>query len=464
MFLSFLFSLSLEGREAGMIQQLMNFGQYWNAYQECTKLINSHIADNQIYLLRAQCALNMGLSNTTVDDATHVLTSEHKKQEETLAIMLRLKANIQKCDIKNAQFDLKKSDSQKENKEVIDNLQNLLKQYETLSKKKNRNNDEYAQIMDDILQVSQRCMKVLYSRTDLAWERGEYNKYNELIKPLASSFENDGNLQYKVGISLFCNGDMNNGRDHLQKNKRKEGAPKNASKIFTSMSNIFRDFGEASKIIEERNVSKLLSVIRKLNRSVPLICNRNSLLMHKVDVLLATSYRIDGLKQKAFEALDKIIQNNPNIPEAYFQRGELSLETDNAEAALQDFRTANRLDPTNGQYMDGIKRAEEAKKKTDRIDLYRLLGVDKTASDDEIKESYRKLVRKWHPDQFSDPVKKEEAEKMMKAINAAYEVLIDPQQRRLIDEDDDIDPFDLFANRMGGNPFEFLRGFNFMYF
>ena len=464
MFLSLLFSLSIEGREAGMIQQLMNFGQYWNAYQECTKLIDSHAADNQIFLLRAQCALNMGLSNTTVEDTTRVLTSEHKKQEESAAIALRFKANIQRCDIKNAQYDLKKVDAQKENKDVIDNLQKQLKQYETLSKKKNRDDNEYTQVMDDILQVSQRCMKVLYSRTDLAWQRGEYGRYNELIKPLSSEFADDGFLQYKVGISLFCNGDLNNGRDHLQKNKRKEGSPKNASKVFTSMSNIFRDFGEASKIIEEKNVSKLLSVVRKLNRSVPLVCNRNSHLMHKVEVLLATSYRIDGLKQKAFEALDKIIHKNPNIPEAYFQRGELSLEMDNAEAALQDFRTAIRLDPQNAQYMNGIKRAEEAKKKTDRIDLYKLLGVEKTATDEEIKESYKKLVRKWHPDQYSDPAKKEEAEKMMKAINAAYEVLIDPHQRQLIDEDDDIDPFDLFANRMGGNPFEFLRGFNFMYF
>ena len=462
MFLFTLFSFSVEIREAGMIQQLMNFGQYWNAYEECTKLIDSHIADNQIFLLRAQCALNMGFSNTTVEDTTHVLTSNHKKQEETAALNLRFQGNIQRCNVKDAAFDQKKTGN-KDQKSVLDNLQKLLKSYDTLSKKKNKNDEEYANVMDEILQISHRCSKVLYSRTDLAWDRGEYKRYNELIQPIQSKFADDGNLQFKVGISLFCDGNLNGGRDHIQKNKRKEGAPKNASKIFTSMSNIFRDFSDASKIIEEKNISKLLSIVRKLNRSVPMICKRNSYLVQKVEVLQAASYRLDGLKQKAFEALDKIIENNPSIADAYYERGELSLEMDNAEAALQDFRAANRFDPQNGKYFDAIKRAEEAKKKTDRIDLYKLLGVDKTATDEEIKASYKKLVRKWHPDQFSDPQKKEEAEKMMKAINAAYEVLIDPKQRSLIDADDDMDPFDLFSNRMGGNPFEFLRGFHFMY-
>ena len=57
----------------------------------------------------------------------------------------------------------------------------------------------------------------------------------------------------------------------------------------------------------------------------------------------------------------------------------------------------------------------------DYRDPYKVLGVPPTASDDDIKEAYRKLARKYHPDKYSDSDLKELAEEKMKDINAAYE-------------------------------------------
>ena len=60
-------------------------------------------------------------------------------------------------------------------------------------------------------------------------------------------------------------------------------------------------------------------------------------------------------------------------------------------------------------------------------DYYEILGVKRTASDDEIKRSYRKLAMKYHPDK--NPNKKE-AEERFKEINEAYAVLSDPEKRK----------------------------------
>src|SRR5215471_19180230 len=64
-------------------------------------------------------------------------------------------------------------------------------------------------------------------------------------------------------------------------------------------------------------------------------------------------------------------------------------------------------------------------------DLYRVLGVERSASTEEIRRAYRRLARKHHPD--VNPGNKEAAEKF-KEISAAYEVLSDEKKRKAYDE------------------------------
>src|SRR5215831_10435084 len=62
-------------------------------------------------------------------------------------------------------------------------------------------------------------------------------------------------------------------------------------------------------------------------------------------------------------------------------------------------------------------------------DYYKVLGVDKKASQEDIKKAYRKLARKYHPDTNKDPG----AEERFKQISEAYDVLGDEDKRKKYD-------------------------------
>ncbi|KAL4364038.1 hypothetical protein GQ457_04G006530 [Hibiscus cannabinus] len=65
------------------------------------------------------------------------------------------------------------------------------------------------------------------------------------------------------------------------------------------------------------------------------------------------------------------------------------------------------------------------------VDYYNILKVGRTATEDDLKKSYKRLAMRWHPDK--NPVNNKEAEAKFKQVSEAYDVLSDPQKRQIYD-------------------------------
>ena len=66
-------------------------------------------------------------------------------------------------------------------------------------------------------------------------------------------------------------------------------------------------------------------------------------------------------------------------------------------------------------------------------DYYSVLGLDKNASTEDIKRSFKKLAKRWHPDK--NPNNAEEATRKFKEVSEAYKVLLDEEKRRIYDRE-----------------------------
>lgn len=113
---------------------------------------------------------------------------------------------------------------------------------------------------------------------------------------------------------------------------------------------------------------------------------------------------------------------------------------ENYEEAVKDYESAYKMDksPSTKQF---VHDAKLALKKSKRKDYYKILGIEKHATDLEIKKAYRKRALVHHPDRHAnetDEVKREQ-EKKFKEVGEAYAILSDHTKKARYDNGQDLD-------------------------
>lgn len=139
--------------------------------------------------------------------------------------------------------------------------------------------------------------------------------------------------------------------------------------------------------------------------------------------------------QQAIQDCDKAIQFDPSYTKARKTRAKALGESGDWEEAVRAYKAIQEQTPDEPGIAKDIRNAELELKKSKRKDYYKILGIEKEATEVEIKKAYRKLAVIHHPDKNpGDP----DAENRFKDIQEAHETLIDPQKRERYDSGVDL--------------------------
>jgi tetratricopeptide (TPR) repeat protein len=444
----------------GQIGQLMALGLFADARQLITNTLAAQgkDADPQLYLQRALCEFQLRMYSKAIDDCTFVINSHFSASARSSARQLRAQIYLHLGDFSNASEDAKAS----KEAQIIDRVTAASRAAEQVNAVvKSANLIDQKQFLDELLQYSKGATPYVLLRANLAWGDGERDLYFALTNELLEDSW-DGVVHFRRGLVFLCRNDLQEARKLLRASEKMTGAAKNASIVMKSIAAFDKHKRDATRAIQNQNLETAGPAINRTMAAALKMCSRDTILVQSMSVLSVKLLRLKGEVREALDLLNKLIDlSASSLVELYLERGDIHFELEDYDAALFDYQTAQRRDGTSRRAAEGIEKATELKKEASHVDLYAILGVQASASDEEIKAAYKKKVREWHPDQFPDPDKKKEAEDMMRLVNGAFDILGDPASKRMYDQGAEPGSISTSREGQGMRPMDVFRGMGF---
>jgi tetratricopeptide (TPR) repeat protein len=422
-----------------MVQQLRMFHQFGQAKEILDKMIDEKGEDTDvmIYRLRAECLINLDKPEEALEDIDSAMRIGPDVDENKNLNMLLASCHIKLGNPEEALEAAKESGD--------DNLISQTTEMGKIFKEVERLYDEgkkaeCAKTIDKILSACSHSTYLMLKRCELAWDLGQTKVYEERAKGLLDMYKDDTELYFRYGVSLMCNGKFSEGKRILLRVKTMPEPPTNISEYNTIAANSSNYISQIKRYIDKNEISKANTALDNFNETVNKVCPANSGIMAKAYFYRGKILANENQTDDSIEFLNKAIEIDQENTEFILFRANILLKNKDYDAAIFDYTRLQRLKPHDSTISRALQKAQEEKKQAQRVDYYAILNVSKGCSQTAIKDSYRKLARKWHPDQYPKD-KRKDAEVMMKKINTAYEVLSDPGKRKYYDNGGDMEQY-----------------------
>ena len=319
--------------------------------------------------------------------------------------------------------------------------------------------NNFQQALYYIERLIEKCngsLEFKLKKIELLILNGDLKKCGEMCLMVDNQFGNSSDLKYFRGKCAYYMGnvpqaekilketlqydqDFSKARVFLKQIKESENQKEQANQLFSS--------GQNQEAIEAYTNCLKLDAHNKNYNSI-ILSNRAACYMKKNDYV------------KALTDINKAIDLNPDYIKAYARRGNIKVQLEDYEEAIKDYHKVKEMNSNYPDIDNLLSSAQANSRQRKRKDYYKILEIEKNATNDQIKKAYRKAALKWHPDKNSETEEqKREAEKMFKDVSEANSILSDPNKRSIYDSGQDpnsmgsmggVDPTQIFNMFFGG--------------
>ncbi|ALC45876.1 P58IPK [Drosophila busckii] len=473
-----LMELFMEGAEAALsnqpdIQNHLELGkEFLTRGQLSDALTHYHAAvegDPNNYLTlfkRGTVYLALGKTRFAIQDFSRVLDL---KPDFTAARSQRGLVHMKSGDYENALIDFDVVLREESHNAIVNEnyarLNPAKEQWQLVRHLMKHGDDQNAiGMITQLLEISPWSVELRQARSDA------YLKVNDPLSAISdlrqvnrlSQDSTEGH--YDIAQLLYKIGHATNALKDIRECLKLDPEHKLCFPFYKKLRKVEKQLSSAEQAKEENQANDCLTHAEAVLRLEP----DETMIRYEAHKLLCSCYTTDEQYGKALSQC-KLALDIMKDAQLYCDRADALLGSEMYDDAIHDFQAALDIDENSSRAKEGIQKAKKLQKQAERRDYYKILGVKRNASKQEIVKAYRKAAQKWHPDNFKDEEKKL-AEKKFIDIAAAKEVLTDPEKRRQFDNGEDpLDPesnhhgfrgADPFAHFQHGSPFQFKFHFN----
>ena len=409
-------------------------GHYITAIDYYTRAMELNPNEPTLYSNRATCYKLLGKYRESLNDYKKAIQFNPKntKNLKKLASVYVLLGNfgeaqiiLQKC------VNLEPNDSS--NLTELNKVKKLISNYENIHEKMKDKRWEDVETLSNQLITDAPAfgtLKQIYIESLL--ENCKFKEAINFINSKVTSDEKnkDHEFLYLLSKAYYYKGDYQDAKRTMNNLMSIAMEEEKYTKLLKYINGIESAKKKANSLFKDGKLDEAITEYTKLLEYDPENKNFQSIILTN----RALCYRKQNKLMEALKDVDEALKLNPLYVTGYIRRGHVYKDLKMYDDAVHDFQKVKELDPSNRDADALIKEASSLNDQARNRDYYKILGIDRNATPEQIKKAYRKMALKWHPDRNSESEQsKKVAQRKFEDIGDAYAVLSDPKKKQMFD-------------------------------
>ncbi|KAK9879729.1 hypothetical protein WA026_006789 [Henosepilachna vigintioctopunctata] len=420
--------------------ELYKIKQYHTALPYYTEAITLCPETAAYYGNRSACLMMLNRFRDALEDARKAVSLDKNFVKGYVRIA---KCAVALGDLVTAESAIKYLESVNESNSVASEMRSMekLQKYESEALKAYENKDfrKVVYCMDRCLDEAPTCPRYKITKAECLAFLGRYLESQEIANSILHLDKGNADAIYVRGICLFYEDNIDSAFSHFQQVLRLAPDHKKAMEIYKKAKLLKKKKEEGNEAYKNCKFQEALNLYSEALNIDPLNKKTNAKLYFNRATVLS---RLNKIKE-AVDDCSSALNLDGAYLKALLRRAKCYMDLGEYEEAVKDYEKINKMDKSR-ESRRLLQDAKIALKRSKRKDYYKVLGVDRNATDDEIKKAYRKRALIHHPDRHanaSDGEKKEQ-EKKFKEVGEAYGILSDPKKKCRYDSGQDLEDMD----------------------